>query len=54
MYFAYAENTVEEAIAATVAGRMASMNAMAGEDTSLLDEIANVIAEAALPHRLEA
>ena len=43
IYFAYAEGTVEEAIAATVTRRMASMDAMAGEDTSMLDEIADVI-----------
>ena len=47
IYFAYAEGTVEEGIAATVTRRMASMEAMAGEDTSLLDEIAAVIDEAA-------
>ena len=43
IYFAYAEGTVEEAIAATVTRRMASMEAMAGEDTSMLDEIASFI-----------
>ncbi len=43
IYFAFAEGTVEEGIAATVTRRMASMEAMAGEDTSLLDEIAAVI-----------
>ena len=43
IYFACAEETVEEAIAATVTRRMASMEAMAGEDKSLLDEIADVI-----------
>ena len=43
IYFAYAERTVEEGIAATVTRRMASMEAMAGEDTSMLDEIAGVI-----------
>ena len=47
IYFAYAEGTVEEGIAATVTRRMASMEAMAGEDTSLLDEIAAVIDSAA-------
>ena len=47
IYFAYAEGTVEEGIAATVARRMASMEAMAGEDTSMLDEIAGVIDGAA-------
>ena len=48
VFYAYAEATVEEAIAATVTRRMASMEAMAGEDTSLLDEIAGVIAAASL------
>ena len=47
IYFAYAESTVEEGIAATVTRRMASMEAMAGESTSLLDEIAAVIDGAA-------
>ena len=45
IFYAYAEATVEEAIAATVTRRMASMEAMAGEDTSLLDEIADVLAD---------
>ena len=45
IFYAYAETTVEEAIAATVTRRMASMEAMAGEDTSLLDEIADVLAD---------
>ena len=43
IYFAYAEGTVEEAIAATVTRRMASMEAMAGEDTAMLDEITSLI-----------
>lgn len=47
IYFAYAEGTVEEGIASLVTRRMASMEAMAGEDTSLLDEIAGVIDDAA-------
>ena len=47
IHFAYAEGTVEEAIAATVTRRMASMEAMAGEDTTLLDAIAAVIDGAA-------
>ncbi|WP_298956269.1 DEAD/DEAH box helicase family protein [uncultured Methylobacterium sp.] len=46
--FAYAEDTVEERVAATVIARMAAMDRMAGEDTALLDAIARVIdAEAA-------
>lgn len=44
IYYALAEDTVEESIAATVVGRMASMEAMAGEDTALLDAIAKAIA----------
>ena len=47
IFYAYAEATVEEAIAATVTRRMASMEAMAGEDTSLLDEIAGLLADQA-------
>lgn len=43
IYYALAEDTVEESIAATVVGRMASMEAMAGEDTALLDAIAKAI-----------
>ena len=48
VFYAYAEATVEEEIAATVTRRMASMEAMAGEDTTLLDEIASVVAAASL------
>lgn len=44
VYYALAEGTVEESLAATVVGRMASMDAMAGEDTALLDAIAAAIA----------
>ncbi|MGN8116461.1 DEAD/DEAH box helicase family protein [Labrys sp. 22185] len=47
IYYAYAENTVEEKIAATVIGRMADMDGMAGDDTAMLDAIAGVIEEAA-------
>ena len=47
IYFAYAEGTVEEGIASPVTRRMASMEAMAGEDTSMLDEIASFIEAAA-------
>lgn len=47
IYYAYAEDTVEETIAATVIGRMADMDGMAGDDTALLDAIAGVIEEAA-------
>jgi hypothetical protein len=45
IYYAFAENTVEERIAATVVSRMAAMDGMAGDDTSVADEIARVIAE---------
>ena len=43
IYYAFAEATVEEAITATVLRRMAAMEAMAGEDTTLLDAIAALI-----------
>lgn len=39
IHYAYAEGTVEEAIGATVLRRMAAMDAMAGEDTAMLDAI---------------
>ena len=42
IYYAYAEDTVEETIAATVIGRMSAMGGMAGDDTRLLDEIAEI------------
>ncbi len=44
IHYALAEGTVEESIAATVVGRMAAMDAMAGEDTTLIDAIAQAIA----------
>ena len=47
IYYAFAEGTVEEAVTATVVRRMASMEAMAGEDASLLDAIAAVVERAA-------
>lgn len=43
IYYAYAEGTVEERIGATVIARMMSMDGMAGDDTQLLEEIANVM-----------
>ncbi len=43
IYYAFAEGTVEEAITATVLRRMRAMEAMAGEDTALLDAIAALI-----------
>jgi hypothetical protein len=48
IYYTYAEGTVEETVAATVIARMASMEAMAGDDTELLDAIAAVVETAAL------
>jgi hypothetical protein len=47
IYYAFAEDTVEERIAATVVARMAAMDGMAGDDTAMADEIARVIAESA-------
>jgi len=43
IYYAYAEDTIEEKIAATVLSRMATMDGMAGDDTALLEEIARLI-----------
>jgi hypothetical protein len=43
IYYAYAEDTVEERIGATVVSRMMSMDGMAGDDTRLLEEIAEVM-----------
>jgi hypothetical protein len=43
IYYAYAEGTVEERIGATVVSRMMSMEGMAGDDTRLLEEIAEVM-----------
>ena len=37
VYYAYAEATVEERIAATVMSRMAAMDGMAGDDTAAID-----------------
>jgi hypothetical protein len=45
IYYAFAEDTVEERIVATVVTRMAAMDGMAGDDTSVADEIARVIIE---------
>jgi len=39
IYYAYAEDTVEERIAMTVVGRMASMDDMAGDDTAAIEAI---------------
>jgi hypothetical protein len=45
IYYAFAEDTVEERIAATVVTRMAAMDGMAGDGTSVAEEIARVTAE---------
>jgi len=45
IYYAFAEATVEEAITGTVLRRMKTMDAMAGEDTALLEAIAALIEE---------
>lgn len=47
IYYAFAEDTVEERIAATVVARMAAMDGMAGDDTSVADAIGRVIADGA-------
>jgi hypothetical protein len=43
IYYAYAEDTVEERIAATVVGRMAAMDGMAGDDTAAFDDLMRII-----------
>ena len=43
IYYAYAEGSVEEKIAALVTARMAAMDGIAGDDTSLLDAIARTV-----------
>lgn len=43
IYYAYAEDTVEETIAATVLTRMTAMDAMTGDDTALLEAIGKVM-----------
>ena len=49
IFYAYAEDTVEEGVAATVIQRMAAMDGLAGDDTQLLEAIAGVVeARAAL------
>ena len=47
IYYAFAEGTIEERIAATVVSRMAAMDGMAGDDTSVTEDIARLI-EAAM------
>lgn len=43
IFYAYAEDTVEEAVADTVIARMATMEGLAGDDTRLLDSIASLM-----------
>lgn len=43
IYYAFGEGTVEEEIAAKVIGRMASMDGMAGDDTSMIEEIGALV-----------
>ncbi|WAP70947.1 hypothetical protein OH818_13845 [Jiella pelagia] len=40
IYYTFAEGTVEEKIASVVTARMASMDGMAGDDTALIEDIA--------------
>ena len=47
IYYTYGEATVEEKIAGIVMGRMASMDGMAGDDTALLEAIAEELSRAA-------
>ena len=47
IWYAFAEETIEEQIAATVIARMLAMDSMAGDDTALLAAIADVIEAAA-------
>src|SRR5688500_17492074 len=39
IFYAYAEDTVEEKVAATVLARMVAMEGLAGDETALLDAI---------------
>jgi hypothetical protein len=43
IFYAYAEDTVEEAVAGTVIARMAAMEGLAGDDTRLLEAIASIV-----------
>lgn len=47
IYYAFAEDTVEERIAATVVGRMVAMDGMMGDDASFTEAIARVFEDAA-------
>ena len=44
IYYAFAEATVEERIAATVIARMTAMDAMAGDDTAMIEAIGGIMA----------
>jgi hypothetical protein len=48
VWYAFAEDTVEEKVAQRVIARMLAMDGMAGDDTAMLEEIAGVLDEAAL------
>ncbi len=43
IFYTYAEETVEEAIAGTVIQRMAAMEGLAGDDTRMLEAIAEIV-----------
>jgi hypothetical protein len=43
IFYAYAEDTVEEAVAGTVIARMAAMEGLAGDDTRMLEAIAGIV-----------
>ena len=43
IYYTFAENTVEERIAATVVSRMAAMHGLAGDDTTDFDDLAKLL-----------
>ncbi|HEU4412146.1 MAG TPA: DEAD/DEAH box helicase [Polyangiaceae bacterium] len=47
IYYAFAEGTVEERIAGVVIDRMAAMEGLAGDDTALLDALAEAVRAAA-------
>ena len=49
IHYAFAEDTVEEAIAGTVISRMAAMDAMAGDDTAMLDAVLACLEAEAVP-----
>ena len=47
VYWAYADATIEEKIALVVCNRLRAMKGMTGDDTDTVDEIAQLLAEAA-------